>query len=357
MADYIVKPGDSLSRIATAHGLTLARLIAANPSIADPNLIRPGQSISLPVPNAALTGSGLARDWQTAPFEYTVNSGDSMAKIAAANGVSLQALIDANRSIKDPRLIFPGQRIRIPSGTVPSASLKAQLQAAGQSASALGNAPADTAVVDCTGGAGPSGCFGTDGYLCANTATSKPIGGGAAPNPLEHGDLKQVNAIVMHRTAGSTADGALNAFKSGTGTHFLIAKDGTIMQTASLKQHTWHVGKIRSRCIAEGNCEEQDRKALEQLGFAPQAIHNREKKKAYPNRYPMNTDSIGIEVVAEYDATTGWAAPTPAQTAAIRELVDKLKACYVLGNGDIYAHDDISYKKEGEGAGLYAPDQ
>ena len=45
---YTVKSGDSLSRIAAANNVSLAELIAANPQITDPNLIRPGQVLSLP---------------------------------------------------------------------------------------------------------------------------------------------------------------------------------------------------------------------------------------------------------------------------------------------------------------------
>lgn len=45
---YIVKPGDTLSRIATRNGITLAQLLQANPQIKDPNRIGVGDSINLP---------------------------------------------------------------------------------------------------------------------------------------------------------------------------------------------------------------------------------------------------------------------------------------------------------------------
>lgn len=45
---------------------------------------------------------------------YNVVSGDCLWKIARRNGVSLQALIAANPQIKNPDLIFPGQKINIP---------------------------------------------------------------------------------------------------------------------------------------------------------------------------------------------------------------------------------------------------
>jgi nucleoid-associated protein YgaU len=48
---YIVQRGDSLSRIAKAHGLTLDAVIKANPQIKNPDLIHPNDKITLP--NAA----------------------------------------------------------------------------------------------------------------------------------------------------------------------------------------------------------------------------------------------------------------------------------------------------------------
>ena len=52
------------------------------------------------------------------PVFYTVESGDSLSKIAQAqygDAQKWQALFEANREvIKDPDLIYPGQQIRIP---------------------------------------------------------------------------------------------------------------------------------------------------------------------------------------------------------------------------------------------------
>jgi LysM repeat protein len=45
---YIVRPGDLLSTIAGRFGLTLEAVLAANPSVTDPNAIFSGQVIRLP---------------------------------------------------------------------------------------------------------------------------------------------------------------------------------------------------------------------------------------------------------------------------------------------------------------------
>lgn len=45
---YNVKPGDTLSKIASRNGLTLAQLLQSNPQIKDPNRISVGDAINLP---------------------------------------------------------------------------------------------------------------------------------------------------------------------------------------------------------------------------------------------------------------------------------------------------------------------
>ena len=58
---YTIKKNDILSRVASAHGVTLAELLAANPTIKNPNKITEGQQIIIPVPSQAsdqVGGSG-----------------------------------------------------------------------------------------------------------------------------------------------------------------------------------------------------------------------------------------------------------------------------------------------------------
>ena len=51
----------------------------------------------------------------TGTEEYTVKSGDSLSKIGAKYGVSWKQIYEANKSlIKDPDLIHPGWKLKIP---------------------------------------------------------------------------------------------------------------------------------------------------------------------------------------------------------------------------------------------------
>jgi|ERR1700733_3578747 tyrosinase len=49
MSTYVVQQGDTLSGIAQRFGVSLQALEAANPQIHDPNKIYPGQVITVPV--------------------------------------------------------------------------------------------------------------------------------------------------------------------------------------------------------------------------------------------------------------------------------------------------------------------
>jgi spore coat assembly protein SafA len=75
----------------------------------------------LAMTNAAIQSGSNASDvasrYQPAANEgqtHTVERGDTLSEIAEKNGVSLSALIAANPQIKNPDLIYPGEKIRIP---------------------------------------------------------------------------------------------------------------------------------------------------------------------------------------------------------------------------------------------------
>ena len=105
---YVVRPGDTLTGIAHAHGVTLAALEAANPQVLHPDLIRPGQHLNIP---AAAAGGGDS----AAPQEYTVRSGDTLSGIGERFGVSWRVLAQLN-GLSHPGLIRPGQELRIAPG-------------------------------------------------------------------------------------------------------------------------------------------------------------------------------------------------------------------------------------------------
>jgi LysM repeat protein len=107
-ATYTIVYGDTLARIAARCGTTVSALLAANPAIRNANRIYVGQRINIPggspVPNPGGSGQG-----------YVVRSGDTLSRIAARFGVTVQAIMRANAFIQNPNRIYVGERIFIPS--------------------------------------------------------------------------------------------------------------------------------------------------------------------------------------------------------------------------------------------------
>lgn len=129
-------------------------------------------------------------------------------------------------------------------------------------------------------------------------ATHSLIKRAIAPT-IERGEMKEIHGIIVHQTGGSTAQSSIDSYKnpSANGAHFLIEKDGTIYQTASLYKQTWHIGKIKARCLLEKRCTPVELKSLQR--FNPTQENKREMLKKVPARFPANQDSIGIELVGE----------------------------------------------------------
>ncbi len=114
---------------------------------------------------------------------------------------------------------------------------------------------------------------------------------------IEREEMPKVNGLVIHQTDSPTVFSTLNSYalKGANGAHFLIDKDGTIYQTASLNQTTNHVGRLRSRCAQEKSCSPEETKLNQK--HDPKGEAQREREKQAGDRFPSNSDSIGIELV------------------------------------------------------------
>lgn len=113
---YVVKSGDSLSRIAKRHGTSVKQLMAIN-NLKSHN-IRVGQKL-LVAKGSAKAASTEAKSVPTAPaaegeIAYTIVSGDTLGVIARKNGSTVAAICKRN-NISDPRKIRVGKTIFIPS--------------------------------------------------------------------------------------------------------------------------------------------------------------------------------------------------------------------------------------------------
>ena len=172
-------------------------------------------------------------------------------------------------------------------------------------------------------------------------------------------------AIVLHGTGSTTAKSALatwsNPNNARVGTHFLIDTDGTIYQCASLHKYTQHVGDIRSKVELEKTWNAKEKVLIdniwkEKTSYVARKIKvsNYEKTKSYPNRYPISSDSIGIEVVGKYDdKTKRYPNATTKQLESLEQLVIVLLELFNISKTDMYAHAKIAYKDENSAEGVY----
>lgn len=158
---YVVQPGDSLRAIAAQYGVTIGAIVRAN-NLANPDVIYPGQQLIIPVAAAGATAmpapantatvapapimpadtatlvpasatpaaavaptsvpaSGTATSPAAAasgPGTHTVQLGDTLEKLARQYGVTTAAIIEAN-GIRNPDLLWVGQKLIIPASTAP----------------------------------------------------------------------------------------------------------------------------------------------------------------------------------------------------------------------------------------------
>ena len=118
--EYTVVQGDTLAKIAKAHGVTLKALQDANQGVV-PTKLKIKQKLTIPPSGAAAPSAGgpaAGTDMTGASTgsseTYVVKSGDTLSKIAKAHGVTLKTLEAANPKV-DPSHIKVGDKLKLPA--------------------------------------------------------------------------------------------------------------------------------------------------------------------------------------------------------------------------------------------------
>jgi peptidoglycan endopeptidase LytE len=118
---YIVSRGDTLKGLAARFGSTVDSILASNPEITSANLIYEGQRLTIysagqnPPPPPPPPGD-----------VYYVQRGDTLRKIAAKFGTTVNLLIQLNPQIPNPNIIYVGQAINVPAGSSGSSTYTVQ---------------------------------------------------------------------------------------------------------------------------------------------------------------------------------------------------------------------------------------
>jgi LysM repeat protein len=106
---HTVRPGENLLLLTKIYGVTGNRIRAANPGWADPNIMRPGERLNIPVEASTAPSN-------STPFFYTVGAGENSLVVALKFEIDHLALARANGSRFYPFVVTPGQTLLIPAG-------------------------------------------------------------------------------------------------------------------------------------------------------------------------------------------------------------------------------------------------
>ncbi|BCQ45060.1 hypothetical protein ERHA55_25870 [Erwinia rhapontici] len=175
---------------------------------------------------------------------------------------------------------------------------------------------------------------------------------------IERDNLDRVNGIVVHQTHSPTAQSTFNSYnhKNATGAHFLIDKDGKVYQTASIIKKTYHVGILKSRCILRKICKPTETSLLT-LHTSPwrkttfKDMSDIEKEKKFPERFPGNNDSVGIELVGLATGPIGkevFETVTDKQNESLKWLIAELASTFNVPMTEVYRHPEIARKNTTE---------
>jgi len=122
-SSYVVQWGDTLGTIAARCGTSVSALYAANPWTT--GYLYAGQMLAIPdgdycnCPQYGYTDSNANYTYSNT---YTVQWGDTFAKIAQRYGVNVNSLWAANPYIWDINRIYPGQVLNVPASSSSSSS-------------------------------------------------------------------------------------------------------------------------------------------------------------------------------------------------------------------------------------------
>ena len=117
---YHVKQGDTVSGIASRVGVSTSALLGAN-RLSQRSVIYPGQTLRVPTPGSTRSAAPVAAIGpvagsaaSTRAGSVTIGTGDTIASLAAAHGVSVSALLSAN-GLTYTSTIYAGKTLVLPA--------------------------------------------------------------------------------------------------------------------------------------------------------------------------------------------------------------------------------------------------
>jgi LysM repeat protein len=109
---HVVGYGDTVGRIAARYGTSVAAIASAN-GLSNPSLIYVGQRLTIPGRGGGGRGGGGSSS--ASGGVHVVQRGQTVSSIAVRYGTSVAAIASAN-GLRNPSLVYVGQRLTIPRG-------------------------------------------------------------------------------------------------------------------------------------------------------------------------------------------------------------------------------------------------
>ncbi len=120
LAVYKIQKGDTLWGIARKNGISLSSLLQANPNMDKNGRLSIGQEVMIPAANGFVASpvenavSPVRSTGLVSGDSYTIETGDTLSRIARKHGIKLSALLQAN-GLSLSSVIRPGQTLTIPT--------------------------------------------------------------------------------------------------------------------------------------------------------------------------------------------------------------------------------------------------
>ena len=109
---YTVRRNDTLSGIASRHGVSTRSIMVAN-GLSNPNRVVAGRTLSIPGSSGTAAAASAG--------SYTVRPGDTLSHIAARTGVPSRSIVAAN-GLRDADRLVAGRTLTIPGGGATAAA-------------------------------------------------------------------------------------------------------------------------------------------------------------------------------------------------------------------------------------------
>ena len=140
--EYTIVAGDRLGKIAKKYGVSLKALEVANPEVV-PTKLKVGKKLVIPAPVVETSVTGTT-DMTVSPDAgaeiYKVKSGDTLTKIAKANGTTVKRIMSEN-NLTTTRIVV-GKKLKIPAKS--EAAIPPAMPAAPAPSEAMPPAPVPT---------------------------------------------------------------------------------------------------------------------------------------------------------------------------------------------------------------------